>query len=57
MATLSEKISDYFSKLNFNIIPGGKIEALKWLTLDCLGVACKGSETESGRIAIENAVQ
>ena len=56
MTTLSEKISDYFCNLKYEDIPDDKLKAIKWLTLDYLGVACKGSETDSGRIAIEYAV-
>jgi hypothetical protein len=51
MTTLSEKISKHYCELKYDDIPEDKRNAIKWLTLDYLGVACRGSETSSGRIA------
>ncbi|MFX0195145.1 MAG: MmgE/PrpD family protein [Candidatus Hodarchaeota archaeon] len=56
MSSLSAKISEYFCKMIYDDIPQEKIEDIKRLTLDYLGVACKGSSTVSGRIAIEYVI-
>jgi 2-methylcitrate dehydratase PrpD len=53
MATLSETIAEYFCQLTFRDIPEEKMADIRWLILDYLGVACRGSSTLSGRIAIE----
>jgi len=53
MATLSEKVAEYFNQLTFRHIPDETMTDIKRLILDYLGVACRGSSTLSGRIAIE----
>lgn len=53
MTSLSEAISNYYYQIKYEDIPSEKIRAVKYLTLDYLGVASKGASTPSGRIAIE----
>jgi 2-methylcitrate dehydratase PrpD len=55
MVSLSTQLSRYFKKLSYDDIPKEKMSDIRWLILDYLGVATKGSRTESGRIAIEYA--
>lgn len=55
MASISTQLSRYFKKLSYDDIPKDKMNDIRWLVLDYLGVASKGSSTESGRIAIEHA--
>lgn len=55
MVSRSTELARYFKRLNYRDIPKDKMEDMKRLTLDYLGVGSKGSEMESGRIAIEHA--
>jgi 2-methylcitrate dehydratase PrpD len=56
MISLSERISEYLCQLSLERIPSKKIYDIKCLILDFLGVALRGSETLSGRIAIQYAL-
>lgn len=56
MVSLSERISDHFCRLRFEKIPAKTIYEIKCLILDYLGVAYRGSQSMSGRIAIQYAV-
>lgn len=57
MVSISTQVSRYYKKLTYDEIPQEKITDIKWLILDYLGVASMGSITQSGRVAIEYAVQ
>jgi 2-methylcitrate dehydratase PrpD len=50
-ATAAELLADHFVRLEFADIPEKLIDDSTWLTLDYLGVALAGSQTDSGRIA------
>jgi 2-methylcitrate dehydratase PrpD len=56
MLSLSERISDHFCQLHFKKIPSKIIYEIQCLILDYLGVAYRGSQSMSGRIAIQYAV-
>ncbi len=53
MASLSEKMADYFCRLRYEDIPAAMTQAVKRLILDYLGVAARGCGSMSGRVAIE----
>jgi 2-methylcitrate dehydratase PrpD len=50
-ATAAERLADHFVHLTFDEIPRKLIDDATTLTLDYLGVALAGSQTDSGRIA------
>src|SRR5580693_1268048 len=50
-ATAAERLADHFVRLQFADIPQKLIDDSTTLTLDYLGVAFAGSQTDSGRIA------
>lgn len=57
MPSLSAQLSGYFCKLIYEDIPKEKMIDVKWLTLDYLGVASRGSRVDSGLIAGQFAIE
>lgn len=56
MTSISTSLSDYFCKLSDDSIPTEIMTDVKWLILDYLGVASRGSRMDSGRIATKYAL-
>src|SRR5580693_5640015 len=56
-ATAAERLADHFVRLQFADIPQKLIDDSTTLTLDYLGVALAGSQTDSGRIAARFAAE
>lgn len=55
MEPIAHTLARYFTTLSYNDIPEEKVTDLKWLVLDYLGVACRGAESASGRVAVKYA--
>ena len=56
MASISTQLAGFYKKLTYDDIPKEKIADIRWLVLDYLGVASMGSSTQSGRAAIQHAL-
>jgi 2-methylcitrate dehydratase PrpD len=56
MASISTQLAGFYKRLAYADIPKEKIADLRWLVLDYLGVASMGSSTQSGRVAIQHAL-
>lgn len=53
MTTIARNFSEYFSNFKYEEIPQTTLDDVKILLMDYLGVAIRGTQTESGRIVIE----
>lgn len=56
MKSIAEQLSEFYCQLKFQDLPSDKIQDIKRLIFDYLGVATRGSMSLAGRIGIEFAL-